>query len=247
MKSMTVRDCMETMCSLQAEANTKMAGSDWLLNTDKYDYASAIRDEVVEAAVSAGWRPWWRGAGPDTELDINNLHLELVDIYHFHMSLLMQELATPEPSTESGTGSGPESGVDLPRIQKASAAHLAGVWEYGLGAPNVGKINLNTYLGTVLTQGAVSATWHLFRTMAQAGLDLSRLYRYYVAKNALNLFRTNLGYKQDRSVKYWEPNVEDNYYVMELARSNTPIHGSQDMYNKIGEKYTEITGKTVDF
>lgn len=222
-----------TMCTLQAEANNAMAGPDWLTDMNKFDYASAIRDEAVEAAVSAGWKPWWSKA--DTQYDLNNLHLELVDIFHFHMSLLMQE-------ANRALNIVPNEDERLEFICNSIGDILWGISQW---KPQTTSIN--KYLGTTLVSGAKASTSIFFSLCHTYGLTQDQLYRFYIAKNALNVFRTANGYKQDKAVKIWisidsGDFEEDNYYVMELARTQE-VSSWDEMLQLIIGKYREVTGK----
>lgn len=248
MQTLKPYDMFYAMLELQYAANCKLADPNWVKLPDRFKFASAIRDECVEADVSAGWLPWWRKE--ESVYNVNNLHLELVDIFHFHMSLLMQEIYADtghdvyRESLLSGAKPEECSNKLMTHIILQSATHLSVAQECSLTL-NV-KYDINSYLGVLLHQGAQHSAIPFFKMTQAYKLPLSRLYQYYLAKNALNMYRAELGYKDDKSVKYWSVvdgnPVEDNHYVMESIR-NCEIKSFDDMLSYIRGLHSMVIGK----
>lgn len=259
----------QEIVTMQYDVNTRINGDAWLKDSDKYDFLSAIRDEVVELATSAGWRPWWK-AGEVSELDMENAQLEIVDIYHFHISELLQssylDIAFLQEQIEDGelTLDDVDGLEDFEWVGDFSTflanprdrliKHVASILAHNSTmAQHSNEINayrtLHHYLGSVLSFGSENATADLF-TMAHAyGLDANLFNALYIAKNALNRFRKDNNYKGDKEgmppyVKHWADGKEDNYYVM--AHVRTLLESGSDitldsMYASIQSMYDFYT------
>jgi hypothetical protein len=77
-----------------------------------------------------------------------------------------------------------------------------------------------------------------FTLSLKCGINLSLLHQYYIAKNVLNRFRQNNGYKDGSYKKVWG-GKEDNTVMLEILKS-----GSQDIdeiYKKLEEAYKKAT------
>ena len=70
-----------TMLSLQASMNARV-DPDWI--TARYPYLRAVVIESAEAIEHHGWK-WWK----KQELDLPQLQMELIDIWHFILSELL--------------------------------------------------------------------------------------------------------------------------------------------------------------
>jgi dimeric dUTPase (all-alpha-NTP-PPase superfamily) len=79
---------METV-ELQKKFNNRVA-SDWMTNPQKYDYWMAVLDETVEVLNSKHWK-WWKDSEKQGEVDWDNVVTELIDIFHFLLSIAMQQ------------------------------------------------------------------------------------------------------------------------------------------------------------
>ena len=74
---------LETMVALQESHNVQVA-SDW--RSRGLPFQRAIWVECAELLDHFGWK-WWKRQAPD----LGQVKLELVDIWHFGLSQLMQE------------------------------------------------------------------------------------------------------------------------------------------------------------
>lgn len=182
-----------TLFGLQASANDVLAGPNWRTNPTKYDYRAALMDEVVEARLAAGYAPFWSG-GKKPEFDGNNLKLELVDILHFLMSEVLQGTSGPVEEFLN------EVGASFDRGYYRGALELD--WNPGHLYGMLGQLYLKE--GTLAAPyWAGAAVYHFGAACGNIGLSFDELYGKYIAKNALNVFRKSIGYKQDKSVKFW--------------------------------------------
>ena len=66
--------------------------------------------------------------------------------------------------------------------------------------------------------------------MLDCQLDWTELFRQYVGKNVLNMFRQDKGYKEGTYIKVWNDR-EDNEYLVDIIHSLDPA--SQDFKESI--------------
>ncbi|WP_462152256.1 dUTP diphosphatase [Pseudoalteromonas xiamenensis] len=174
------------MLEMQNAMNTKVHES-WF--DQGFDWYRAIWVECAEMLDHYGWK-WWKKQTPDTEQVI----LELVDIFHFGLSLRID---------------GKTSFADI-------AAHL----NTELDAPVQGedfKVTLEKLAGVAVTEKRFDAQ-AFAGCMAQIGMSFDDLYRGYVGKNTLNFFRQDFGYKDGTYIKVWD-GKEDNEHLVEVVKS----------------------------
>jgi hypothetical protein len=66
-------------------------------------------------------------------------------------------------------------------------------------------------------------------------MGVSELYKRYVVKNQLNIFRQDHGYKEGTYVKYWDA-VEDNIIAFNIMEEFPDLSPDQ-LYTKLEEEY----------
>jgi len=75
--------------------------------------------------------------------------------------------------------------------------------------------------------------------MGHSGLSFEQLFRSYVAKNVLNIFRQDHGYKDGSYRKLWAGR-EDNEHLMEVLASLTQAEISRDrIYSELLARYQQ--------
>ncbi|MEH6617316.1 MAG: dUTP diphosphatase, partial [Porticoccus sp.] len=157
-----------------------------------------------------GWK-WWKKQTPDAD----QVKLELVDIWHFGLSILLLEADNRD---------------DLVRDieQQIVKASPTGNFPEDLEAFT---------LVTLETKGFdVSG----FSTL-MAGIDLSfdELYTRYVGKNVLNFFRQDHGYQDGSYRKQWG-GKEDNEHLVEVVAEldHTSAGFKDDLYQALEQRYS---------
>lgn len=172
-----------TMLSLQDKMNTKVH-PDW--RAQQFDWYRAVWTECAELMDHHGWK-WWKKQTPDTA----QIHLEIVDIWHFGMSILLQE----------------EN--DLEQL----AYTLQQQWSNTTKTNNF-LVSVEMLASNTLSQKTFSLP--LFcQLMILSDLSFDQLHRQYVGKNVLNFFRQDHGYKEGTYHKLWH-GKEDNEHLAEL-------------------------------
>ena len=76
-----------------------------------------------------------------------------------------------------------------------------------------------------------------FSLALKCGVNLKVLYKYYIAKNVLNGFRQNHGYKDGSYKKVWD-GKEDNIVMLEIM--DAKILGADELYKELDKAYAII-------
>ena len=194
------------MLTMQDAMNSRVSES-WRSNG--YEWYRAIWVECAEMLDHHGWK-WWK----HQEIDVAQVQLELVDIFHFGLSLRLM------------------SGASVEQISKKLAKEL----HQGTGE-NDFKIALESLASAAVTDKAFDAK-ALADCMSLMNMDLDELFRQYVGKNTLNFFRQDHGYKDGSYIKVWH-GQEDNEVLANLVNT---LDASADDFQKIlyaalAEKY----------
>lgn len=172
-----------TMLELQEAMNNKVHPQ-W--RAQGYAWHRAIWVESAELLEHYGWK-WWKKQTPDQD----QVALELVDIWHFGLSMELQ------------------SGASLDVIAQTLAA--------GLLAPT-GPQDFNAavehFVAKTLQQTGFAVA-EFAQLLQLSHLPFIRLYSLYVGKNILNFFRQDHGYKEGTYRKIWQGR-EDNEHLIEI-------------------------------
>ncbi|MCI2284791.1 dUTP diphosphatase [Colwellia sp. MSW7] len=174
------------MLTMQDAMNSRVSES-WRSNG--YEWYRAIWVECAEMLDHHG-RKWWK----HQEIDIAQVQLELVDIFHFGLSLRLM------------TG----DSVDYISSKLAKELHQ------GTGE-NDFKIALENLASAAVTKKSFDAK-ALADCMSLMNMDLDELFRQYVGKNTLNFFRQDHGYKEGSYIKIWH-GEEDNEVLANLVKT----------------------------
>ena len=186
------------MLALQAGMNATV-DPDWL--AARYPYLRAVVIEGAEAIEHHGWK-WWKLQN----LDLAQLQMELIDIWHFVLSDL---LLACEGNTEKAT-----------RVLLRSLADASHQLQFDGKTYLFAELDLVSRLELLIGLAvARRVDLPLFESiMRECHMDWDELYRQYVGKNVLNFFRQDHGYKEGTYRKIWG-NQEDNEHLVEVLVS----------------------------
>jgi dimeric dUTPase (all-alpha-NTP-PPase superfamily) len=194
------------MLTMQDAMNSRVSET-WRSNG--YEWYRAIWVECAEMLDHHGWK-WWK----HQEIDIAQVQLELVDIFHFGLSLRLM------------------TGESVEQISRELAREL----HQGTGEDDF-KIALENLASSAVSHKAFNAK-SLADCMSLMNMDLDELFRQYVGKNTLNFFRQDHGYKDGSYIKIWH-GEEDNEVLANLV--NTLDASADDfqkqLYAALKEKY----------
>lgn len=199
-----------SMLTLQDQMNTKVH-PDW--RTQQFAWYRAIWVECAELMDHYGWK-WWKKQTPDWA----QVHLELIDIWHFGLSDLLQHNANDE----------------------ALVARIAALFD----APAVvGEFReeLEVFVASVTNRKCFDGPAFV-RVMRAAELTFDALYSGYIGKNVLNFFRQDHGYQDGSYQKVWQGR-EDNEHLAELAAQLDIGRADyqQALYELLAARYRQAT------
>lgn len=173
-----------TMLDLQDKMNTKVHPN-W--REQGYEWYRAAWIECAELMDHAGYK-WWKHA----ESDIEQIQLEVVDIWHFGMSALL----VGNEDTEA------LAGIIVADLNATSDANLS-------------LLEASEALASACITSESFSTPAFLNLMRASDLTFDQLYRMYVGKNVLNFFRQDHGYKDGSYVKVWNGR-EDNEHLSDI-------------------------------
>ncbi len=200
----TIKQQTRAMLQLQDDMNSKVhpawreQGNAWY---------RAIWIECGELMDHYGWK-WWKHQTPDTE----QVALELIDIWHFGLSILL------------------ESGASVEEIADKVASEL----DINTDQADF-RLDVEAFTAATLNDQAFHL--ELFGClMAGVNMSYAELYRRYVGKNVLNFFRQDHGYKDGSYRKIWADGREDNEHLVEVVEA---LDSSAEGFSKLVYKALE--------
>lgn len=194
--SLLRRARLSHLFAMQSRMN-RTVNTQWF--TAGYRWTRAIMLEGAELIEHYNRWKWWK---KNTTPDLAQVRLELVDIFHFALSEWMVRFGTEEASSEVLLD------ATMRRIEQ-------GLSESARLVPSDEAFNRQAE--ALIAAGANGIFEHraFFALCAFSGLDFEALYRLYIGKNMLNMFRQQHGYKTGRYAKLWSGR-EDNVVLDEL-------------------------------
>ena len=212
-----MKEKMVEMFKLQERLNDDTNGTKWREGVTKQgkviNWKRCIVMESSELIDSFSWKHWKNIAGG---IDLENIKIEMVDIWHFVMSYVLR-FASAEDGAEFAISAMRESNIKLPR--EWSEAHNSKIDEFlnpfeTLMALALIKRDDKTYQEELLGQ--------FWECVDAVGMSFDDLYRLYIGKNVLNQFRQQHGYKEGIYKKVWN-GKEDNVVMQEILNSHQDI------------------------
>ena len=200
---MLLREQASTMLSLQMSMNAKV-DPDWL--AARYPYLRAVAIEGAEAIEHHGWK-WWK----KQEKDLPQLQMELIDIWHFILSeILLRNSGNVDASLAA-------------LMILLDSANTQKIIDFDDQQYSIDELDLLTKLELLIALSVVRRIeLSLFQSiMSKCQIGWLDLYRQYVGKNVLNMFRQDHGYKDGSYQKIWNGR-EDNEYLVEIIDSLDP-------------------------
>jgi len=208
----------ESMLKLQDGMNSKV-NPDWI--AAKNNWHRAIQVEGVEAIEHHGWK-WWK----KQRCDMAQLHIELVDIWHFMLSAVLQ----------SKHGNIPLAKMDmLAEFNLFQKSVQFDNQYYGLS-----QMDLLDKLDLLVGLAAARRTnLALFESLLlDCGMDWITLFKQYVGKNVLNVFRQDHGYKTGKYTKIWDGREDNEHLVEILGVVDLNAEDVRDsLYQSLKERY----------
>ena len=179
---------LQTMAEMQDAHNT-LVHEQW--RTQGYEYYRAMWVECAEMLDHFGWK-WWK----KQDGDLDQVKLELVDIWHFALSELLRK-GDVDASIAEAINDIPESSA-LTSEAQAEQFRLS-IEALAASCLHTRSFELQPFLDA----------------MAALPMAFEELFALYIGKNMLNRFRQNNGYKTGEYRKLWGGR-EDNEHLIEL-------------------------------
>ncbi|DAB27528.1 MAG: dUTPase [Sulfurimonas sp. RIFOXYD12_FULL_33_39] len=215
------------MLQLQASLNDATNGEKWTEGITKngkvINWKRCIYMECAEMIESFSWKHW---KNIEKEPDWDNLQIEVVDVWHFIMSLAIENYS------KTLRGGIEDLAIDISESDNFVKIDTQNEL-FALQDDVINKIESIMY--DVLSKGELSLEKLIadfFDLVLMSGLDLESLYKLYVGKNILNQFRQDHGYKDGSYIKVWA-GEEDNVVMKRVWEENGDI--------KPNELYKELT------
>jgi dimeric dUTPase (all-alpha-NTP-PPase superfamily) len=178
------RAMVQTMARMQ-DAHNCQVHPEW--RAQGYPYYRAVWVECAELLDHFGWK-WWKHQQPD----LNQVKLELVDIWHFGLSEILRADRLDDEVAEVLMAVPAEGAADLEHFRLA-----------------VEDLAQQTLSDRCFVLAPFVAA------LRSLPLALPELFQLYVGKNVLNHFRQDHGYKAGTYRKVWNGR-EDNEHLMEI-------------------------------
>lgn len=206
------------MLELQNKMNVKV-NPEWL--NAGYAYLRAAMIESVEAIEHHGWK-WWKAQS----LDLAQVQMELVDIWHFALShILIEHKGDIEAASQ-----------DISQQLSENNTTLVFDGQTYLYKQHSLVENLELMAGLCV---AKRFDVLLFTTIVeQAEMDAGTLFEQYVGKNVLNFFRQDHGYKSGEYIKIWHER-EDNEHLVDIMSGldSSTLDYAESLYQRLEHRY----------
>jgi dimeric dUTPase (all-alpha-NTP-PPase superfamily) len=224
------------MLQLQNQLNDSTNGEDWVKGITKNDkvinWRRCIYMECAEMIDSFAWKHW-KSINQDPDWD--NLQIEVVDVWHFIMSLAIEDYAKNL-----------KGGIENLALNLSELKTFANVensqCEFDTQDAVIEKVEsimrLSLDYETLVIEDLVS---EFFDLVVMSGLDLNSMYRLYVGKNILNQFRQDNGYKDGTYIKVWNGD-EDNVIMKRIWEENSDI-SPDGLYRELTKLYISLNKK----
>lgn len=218
---------LNIMCHLQNKLNC-LINEDWV-NTN-WQYLRAAMIEGAEGIDHTDWK-WWK----KQELNLPQLQMEIVDIFHFYLSDFIKShkgnTTVAALSVHHLTYSEMESGSSILKHKIVNK-------EFDLS-----KMNLLDKLDILIGLAAFKeVSMKLFyNILEEVNLSEDDLYKQYVSKNVLNIFRQDHGYKIKQYTKIWN-GEEDNVYLEKFMNELdlNDANYANNLYSKLKAVYMSL-------
>ena len=224
--------------NLQNQLNFNTNGMNWKDGKTEQNkiinWKRCIYMECAELIDSFSWKHW---KNIDGSIDRKNIEIELIDIFHFIASYLMVHNSIDESVKLTIQFIDEKSNIHLPKNwnNKNDNLKLDNYIEpfEELLALSLIKSNDITYQEELLKS--------FFIALDCAEVSFENMYKIYIGKNSLNIFRQQNGYKNGTYIKIWN-GKEDNIILQEilenLDKSNN--FSFENIYNELDKIYCKL-------
>ena len=218
------------MLQLQAQLNDATNGEEWTKGTTKngkeINWKRCIYMECAEMIDSFSWKHW---KSIHQEPDWDNLQIEVVDVWHFIISLAIENYA------QNFRGGVEDLAIHISQLDSFMKLDVKNE-SFDTQKNVIQKVE--TIMLLTLQKENINIEElirEFFDLVLMSGLDLETLYRLYVGKNILNQFRQDNGYKEGTYVKEWS-GQEDNVVMKKLWEEDANLK-PDTLYKELTKLY----------
>ncbi|MFT5660548.1 MAG: dimeric dUTPase (all-alpha-NTP-PPase superfamily) [Sulfurimonas sp.] len=224
------------MIQLQAQLNDATNGEDWTKGTTKngktINWKRCIYMECAEMVDSFSWKHW---KSINQEPDWDNLQIEVVDVWHFIISLAIEDYA------RNMKGGVEDLGINISQLESFATIDVHN-YEFDTQDNVIAKVENIIRLSLAQDNLDIEVLIAEFFDLAvMSGLNLESLYRLYVGKNILNQLRQDHGYKDGSYIKIW--NSEEDNVVMKRVWEKDANIKPDALYKELTKLYMALTKK----
>jgi len=202
-----------SMLNMQNNMNLKV-NMDW--SQQNFAWYRAIWIESAELMDHHGWK-WWK----HQECEIDQVKLELIDIWHFGLSIII-----------TNQGINEDVAADIDKQLQQALSNSSNDSDFLESVEKFASHTLSTKEFSV----------DLFADMMKGcNMNTDELYKRYVGKNVLNFFRQDHGYQDGTYIKEWS-GMEDNEHLVEVV-SELDTESStfkDDIYTSLLKRYRDL-------
>ena len=201
---------LQVMLDLQEAMNSRVH-QDW--REQGFEWYRAIWIECAELMDHYGWK-WWKKQDPD----LDQIKLEIVDIWHFGLSIELQNNS--------------DSNAIAEKLAEDLASLSSGIEDFREAVEALAMKTIETKSFSVE---------HFINLMVLCDFSTDELFQQYVGKNVLNFFRQDHGYKEGTYIKIWQDDREDNEHLSEVLTQLDASSSSfrDDVYKALSERYPD--------
>ncbi len=218
------------MIQLQNQLNDATNGDEWTKGITKngktINWNRCIYMECAEMVDSFSWKHW---KSINQEADWDNLQIEVVDVWHFIISLAIENYA------QNLKGNIDNLALDISEFDSFNTIDTQNS-SFGTQEEVLTKVEslilLSLEKDSLNLELVIS---EFFDLVILSGLNLETLYKLYVGKNILNQFRQDNGYKDGSYIKIWN-GEEDNVVMKRVWEENANIEPTQ-LYKQLEKQY----------
>lgn len=221
------------MLQLQASLNEATNGDKWTEGVTKngkvINWRRCIYMECAEMIDSFSWKHW---KNIDQEADWDNLQVEVVDVWHFVMSLAIENY--------SQTLRGQVEDLAI-NISESKSFKKIDTKEESFANQDETIEMIESIMIDALSRGSLDLeklVSDFFDLVVMSGLNLDSLYKLYIGKNILNQFRQDNGYKEGSYIKVWA-GEEDNVIMKRILEQNSDIKPDA-LYKELTKLYLAL-------